>query len=367
MRLRRIFLLLILAILIFIACYEFFILLASDAKEDLIFGYIDKKGDLVIEPKYYNAMPFSSGLAAIQSDPDTIAFINKTGIIQIDKHDRSFFIPDPSTLAPYLFHENYKSISFDGKQGFIDKEGNIVIKPRFDTVTYFSEGLAAVQKNQKWGYIDNMDAVVIELKYEDAGEFSEDLAYVQLKDKYGFINKAGECVIEPLFDKAWSFYEGMAVVEVGGKHGYINHEGKIVIEPQFDHFYGHFKQGMAMVAIGNRWYFIDEKGKVAIDLQPYGYTLLYNLVTDSTFYEGISLVKDKDDSFVYIDKTGKPIIEKRFSNAHPFSEGLAAVEVDGRWGYINKIGDFVITPQFNRVGNFSEGMSFVALQKTKTR
>ena len=42
----------------------------------------------------------------------------------------------------------------NGKWGFIDKTGKIIINPQFDEVDFFSEGLCAVKIGNKWGYID---------------------------------------------------------------------------------------------------------------------------------------------------------------------------------------------------------------------
>ena len=61
----------------------------------------------------------------------------------------------------------------------------------------------------------------------------------------------------------------------------------------------------------------------------------------------------------FIDKTGRMVISPRFQRAGPFSEGLTAVAVDGKWGYIDKSGRMVIKPQFEQADNFSEGMAAV--------
>ena len=42
----------------------------------------------------------------------------------------------------------------NGKWGFIDKTGKIVINQKFDKVSGFSEGLCGVKIGNKWGYID---------------------------------------------------------------------------------------------------------------------------------------------------------------------------------------------------------------------
>lgn len=51
----------------------------------------------------------------------------------------------------------------NGKWGYIDKTRKIVIKPQFDDVESFSEGLARVEIGYKKGYIDKTRKYVWEL------------------------------------------------------------------------------------------------------------------------------------------------------------------------------------------------------------
>ena len=53
----------------------------------------------------------------------------------------------------------------------------------------------------------------------------------------------------------------------------------------------------------------------------------------------------------YINTAGKFIIKPAFIDARPFTEGLAAVQVEEDWGYINKQGVFVIKPQYKTTGD----------------
>lgn len=52
----------------------------------------------------------------------------------------------------------------------------------------------------------------------------------------------------------------------------------------------------------------------------------------------------------FMNREGKTMIEPRFEAVRPFSEGLAAVRVKGKWGYIDHSGKFVIEPKFDAVG-----------------
>lgn len=63
-----------------------------------------------------------------------------------------------------------------------------------------------------------------------------------------------------------------------------------------------------------------------------------------------------------IDKTGKVVINPQFDWAFNFSEGLAAVKIDGKYGYINKAGTVVIYPQFDVAENFSDGFAVVEIE-----
>ncbi|HEY6328839.1 MAG TPA: WG repeat-containing protein [Blastocatellia bacterium] len=59
----------------------------------------------------------------------------------------------------------------------------------------------------------------------------------------------------------------------------------------------------------------------------------------------------------FIDKTGKQAVPGFYESASRFSDGLAPVELHGRWGYIDKLGNVVIDFQFADAQPFSEGLA----------
>jgi hypothetical protein len=64
-------------------------------------------------------------------------------------------------------------------------------------------------------------------------------------------------------------------------------------------------------------------------------------------------------AFGFIDPQGTLVIEATLPFASDFSEGLAAVLVEGKWGYLNSAGQVVIAPQFDYAADFSEGLAAV--------
>ena len=59
---------------------------------------------------------------------------------------------------------------------------------------------------------------------------------------------------------------------------------------------------------------------------------MYDWVGD--FSEGLATVK-LNDKYGYIDKTGKEIIPCKYNDAWNFSEGFAKVALNGKYGYID--------------------------------
>ena len=111
----------------------------------------------------------------------------------------------------------------------------------YDDIDCLSEGLARIERDGKYGFIDNTGQVVIPPKYDLAWDFSEGLARVSQNGKYGFIDKTGKVVIPLKYDKADSFYNGVAGVldHSTGEAFYINRQGERLYwlgEPKFSGF-----------------------------------------------------------------------------------------------------------------------------------
>ena len=66
------------------------------------------------------------------------------------------------------------------------------MNPYFDEARDFSQGRALVRLNGRYGFIDASGSVVIEPEGDDAKSFSNGLALVREDDRFGYIDREGE-------------------------------------------------------------------------------------------------------------------------------------------------------------------------------
>lgn len=295
-------------------------------------------------------------------------------------------------ILPRDFDGTLLPFESDGKWGYVDTEGQVVIEPVYSYAGYFSEGMAVISDGELYGYINKRNQVVIPPRYSGASEFENGYAAVSTGDwqygtaLWGFIDKNGREVVRPQFLYAESFTrEGRALVwvqhgdeivkgfvDTGGRvfipddfeicsgfsdglalvrkdelYGYIDAGYSMVIPPQFQ-YAGSFGDGVAYAEKDGGKYMIDKSGKI-ISHVAYAF---------STFSDGLAVFSD-GNLYGYIDKEGNIAIEARFAWAKDFCNGLAAVqermEDGGKWGFINTSGETVIEAVYDEVEDFRHG------------
>jgi len=301
------------------------------------YGFIDKMGNEVI-PCIYEFMEevdpnFHDGLALVHQGEKHF-FINKEG--------KEAFPYNYDTGLNYS--EGLALVWKDRKCGYVDTKGNEVIAL---TDKYygssFHDGLAAVRNNDgKYGFIDKKGELVIPMSFDvDEGgettEFHEGLAPIYKNEKYGYIDKSGKEVIPCNYSAAFNFNEGMALVMKEEKFGFIDVNGKEIIPCEYS-YANHFSEGIAVVQKDGKYQFIDKTGKVVLDNSYSGI---------SNFQEGFSVVYKEGEKNEYhtqyvhgfIDKNGKEVIPCIYNTCNLFSEGLAVVEKDGIYGFVDKNGN----------------------------
>ncbi len=253
-------------------------------------GYVDKTGKVVVQPRFQSADPMSEGLAAASDAQGRFGYVDATGKTAIR----------PQFQIAGAFHDGLAVAMSRERTGYVDTAGKWAIEPRFAMAGDFGEGLApATDGNGLWGYVDRTGTFVLKQQYGAADAFSEGLAAVRVGDSYGYIDTKGRSVIAPKLTSAGLFRDGLAPASTGDRTGYIDTKGSFVLPQRFLNAYP-FSEGLAGVAVE----------------------------------EGVG----------FIDKTGAWVIEPVYEDVGPFAGGVAAAWKDGKVGYIDKAGAWVYKP-----------------------
>jgi hypothetical protein len=235
----------------------------------------------------------------------------------------------------------------DGKYGYIDHDGKIVITPQFIWAEDFDMGYATVYI---CGRYTRVDAKGMLLPY--ARPFSRNWRPKKVGDKFGFADSTGKMRVEPIFDDALPFSEGLAAVKKGGLWGFIDTNGKIAIPPRFKSAY-YFREGVGSANTADEPVLIDRTGKVLAS----GYSQSVGLPAECR------VPVERDGKYGYLDLHGKIAIPLAYDFVDTFSHGLAPVNKDRKWGYINTEGRIVIPFKFDNAGPFASGLAPVNVGK----
>ena len=378
-------------------------------RENGLYGYIDSVGNRIIEPEFLWVSTFHNGLAMAVVDtiyhvvPDSMAYevgerdaiinvyrmyakygyIDKSGDFVIEPRFISYVnmneigdvtndMDDCSNALYRNSFRNKRAMFYDTltwKNGYIDTKGYIVIPPKFYYSEPFSEGLAIVRdavaeplytnkacitpSKLRCAYLDTLGNAVTEFKYESLTRFGSGRGIGSYKKiKRENVDIADTTIV-------WETYSIPRFL--------INRDGKVIKELNFNYDYYGFSRGGISVAsdgfimrsfIGKEnisYYYIDIKGNFLEPLKGLSEYQLdslsrcddimqvlpdnANIAAATYFNEGFAGISpDKKhwfvlDKYLLIHGYGD---ESIFEGFRAFNNGLAAVKKNGKWGFINR-------------------------------
>ena len=133
--------------------------------------------------------------------------------------------PDPS--------DTYLPVCISGKWGYIDANGEMMIRCRFDMARRFFDGRAAVRQGTSWSYINTDGSFAFEGGFHQARDFRQGFAAVKdagVEDgkSWYFIDRSGAAIAD---EQRWSevsdFSDGFAALVTGLGVGYLNGKGEV--------------------------------------------------------------------------------------------------------------------------------------------
>jgi hypothetical protein len=238
-------------------------------------------------------------------------------------------------------------IVMNDRYGYIDHDGKMLIHPQFIWGDDFRAGLGTVYICGRYLSI-NSSGDLLPLRPAVPGQLEPQ----KEGDKFGFVDSSGVFKIAPSFDAALPFSGGFAAVRIGLKWGFVNKKGRLVIPPRFKAAF-YFDEGVGFAEMDSGKVFIDTSGKVIAE----GYSWVLPIA-----FGRIPVCRNRMCG--YLDLRGKIAIPFTYQEVRNFSDGLAAVEKEGKWGYVNRDGRLVIPIKFDQAGPFANGLAPAIIGQT---
>ena len=376
-------------------------------------GLIDRNGQTVLKPTYGAVQLLEGGAIKIrdthewfflQGDNKLMQTFKADGLSALSRNHYAVITAGKvqltnNDLKP--LHEDFFSSLGDFQNGIalyrkwshtgaIDKEGQIVIPPKYDQLIIDGHGfraqLAASGKN-RWAILDSKGNQITEKLYEQIGAFNGKFFPVKNRGYWGAVDRNGVEIITCVHDSIVQENNNHVAVKFKGQYGVIDLDERWMVTPQphplkvlSDSAYLEFSDKTTFLKSfsGDIIYFSDntlayDNGYLREELSS-GAHWLINMkgiiidrsnepaATDTMLRptEGLQAIR-KDGKFGFIDEVGRLRIANRYEDARPFSEGLAAIQIRGKWGYIDHQERLVIQPVYDRTQDFSNGQAIVQM------
>ena len=167
-----------------------------------LYGLLDENGNEIVPAQYWYVDIVKDGMIPAFTKEKVFVFLDETGrkIKDVSFHDIFHFytenllaVADPET----------------GKWGFVDRNLNYVIKPQFEDVWGFIDGISLVTQDGLRGIIDKTGKYIVELQFDD-----------------------------PKLPFYYDYYQGTFVVLKDGKTRIVDVKNAKILETEYDGFYG---------------------------------------------------------------------------------------------------------------------------------
>ena len=220
--------------------------------------------------------------------------------------------------------------------GYINEQGEEMIKPTYEEASLFSNGLAVVMKKSKYGYINKAGKTIINFRFEDGESFHNGSAIVKKDSLYGLINKNGFFLIPTIYQELSEVSEDIFMGVRNDNSGYIRKNGDTLTGFVFD-LAGDFKNGYAIVNRKEKFGLLNANGTFNIEPKYAELAFIGN---------GLIKALTDDETWGILNVNGETILPFEYQAIGEFHEGLALVAKENKFGYINDQGLFIIPMKY---------------------
>ena len=191
----------------------------AETWDELRYGYMDLSGQVVLPPVYDEAGVFSQGLAAVERD-GRVGFIDRTGAVVID------FRYAPWDHEPYRFQDGVAAVGVEQDDGtvlygLIDQTGTPVTEARYQSLDLrFTRGWASFMRAEGYAMVSGFLSPSGEERFIPCDPTYQVFTYCQgyaaVGSTYGgmgYADESGRLVTPLIFSDLTPIVDGKAIVQ----------------------------------------------------------------------------------------------------------------------------------------------------------
>ena len=288
---------------------------------------------------------FGWEFGAFTSDHLIVRHMDRAGLV--DKEGSIVIEPKYDNIE-YMSNPSYLKVFNDDRYGVVDVNGRIIVPVEYDYVGDMSEDIIIVRKQGMYGCFDRNGRMIVPMDYEEIREYVGGMARIRVKDRFGFIDTKGEVVVAPFSDEVENFSEGCALVTIKGKFGLVTIAGDWVVVPMYDDG-SSFSGGLAYLSHKGKYGYVDKTGEFVIPMQ-------FVKATDfNTAYNMACVASDK--GWGVIDNNGTVVVPLEYDTVAITDDGYICVSKAGKFGILSRDGKKIIDTVLDSV-DISSGNVF---------
>lgn len=198
------------------------------------------------------------------------------------------------------------------------------------------------QENKMWGYIDSNGNWLIKPQFSWIEPFSEGKALVGFEDKTGYITKNAEFLYLGNLKDAFPFENGMAIIENENGMAAIDYKGDFILGFEYDEL-NYPKNNLILAEKEELYGYFNKSGELQI---PFGYSLAFH-------FEGDYAIVKNDSAYSLINQKGELVFPYVFERIYSPVDSAVVAQYQGKWGVMNLAGDTLSEFEYDFIGSFN--------------
>lgn len=222
----------------------------------LLWGYMDSKGKVILEPQYKAAYSFSAdGFAVVVDAEDHVCIINKWGSVVCNPYYELYYTDEnaPNIYSRIIYFKP-DTYGTESTGMFTVDDGYLRVRKKFVDCSIGDSMTCYITKKESYEIVDTAGRELVHPADYNLVSYSDGLMLLEKDGRYGFMNTDGIWVIESNLRYAEPFSEGLAVVGYRpDKLGVIDSQGNVVMPFMYSHIEACSGGVITAYSEGNGW------------------------------------------------------------------------------------------------------------------